>query len=299
MRIRPFEYHAANDLGEALELTGRYGPDAKVLAGGTDLVLDMKHKTKQPPHVISLCKVKELDYIRPDESTIRVGSTTRLADVAANPALRKNFPILCEAAGLIGSWQIRNVGTIGGNLCQASPSADSAAALLALNAKVVISEVGRQKELPLTSFFSGPGKTVLKPNQLLTEIILKIPKNKSAGNYLKLMRKKAVDLSLVGVAFQAEADPAGKTISSVAIGLGGVAPTPIRASEAEAELAGLSYGEVMSKIPQVTRLAVAATKPISDIRASAEYRRTIVELYVRRAADKVLGSLLNGTGEGR
>jgi len=283
----------ATNLSDALDKLDQYGPEARVVAGGTDLVLAMKHKTILPPRVISLHNVRDLDFVREEDSTVRIGALARHADLAENPTLHRAFPILCEAVGLIGSWQIRNVATIGGNLCNASPAADSAAPLLALDARLVVAEADGEKEIPIGAFFAGPGETALEPNQILKEIVVKRPKSRSAGCYLKLMRKKAVDLSLVGVAFHAETDQAGEKLARVAIGLGGVAPTPIRAPEAEASLTGLSYKEAIRGVSEAARAAVAATQPISDVRASADYRRAIVEAYTRRAAEKVLNMLFN------
>jgi CO/xanthine dehydrogenase FAD-binding subunit len=299
MRIRPFEYYAAKDLKDALEKIEENGSQAKLVAGGTDLVLAMKKKKILPEKIVSLHKLKELEYVRKSDSQIRIGALTKHTDLAVNPILKQYFPILCDAVSLIGSWQIRNVATIGGNLCTASPAADSAGPLLTLDARVVIAETGGEKELALASFFKGPAETGLEPHQLLKEIILDIPAVRSAGCYLKLMRKKAVDLSLASVAFQAEMDDEGKRLSKVAIGLGGVAPTPIRAAEAESVLIGLSRKEAIETIPEVAKRAVAATRPISDVRASASYRRIIVEVYVRQAGEKILRKLFDEEGRQR
>jgi len=296
MRIRPFEYHAPADLEEALNLLAEFGPDVKVLAGGTDLVLAMKHKTILPPRVISLSKIEGLGVVREETSTVKIGALATHSNLSRNVLLNKSMSMLCKAVSLIGSWQIRNVATIGGNLCNASPAADSAAPLLALDARVVIADSKGEEEIPLSSFFAGPGTTALGPGQLLKEIVVDRPRPRSAGCYLKLMRKKAVDLSLVGVAFQAEVDDSGKKLSQVAIGLGGVAPTVIRAPEAEAMLAGLTYDKVIKALPGAARAAVAATRPISDVRASADYRRSMVDVYVRRAGEEVIHSLFNREG---
>lgn len=296
MRIRPFEYYAAVNLEEALAQLGEYGAEAKVLAGGTDLILAMKHKTILPPRVISLHKVEELDFVREEKSTVRIGALATHSQLFKNVLLNENAPMICEAVSLIGSWQIRNIATIGGNLCNASPAADSAAPLLALDARVVIADSKGEREIPLSSFFTGPGTTALAPNQLLKEIVLERPKSPSAGCYLKLMRKKAVDLSVVGVAFHAEVDRSGNKLSRVAIGLGGVAPTPIRAPEAEAMLTGLDYKEVLKALPDAAQAAVGVTRPINDIRASADYRRAMVDVYVRRAGERVAKALLKTGG---
>ena len=291
MRIRPFEYHTADTLKGALEMIGDYSPEVSVLAGGTDLVLAMKHKERHPAHIVNLNKIKELAFTETKNGSIRIGALTRLADLGADAGLKENLPVLCEAVNLIGSWQIRNVATIGGNICTASPAADSASPLLALDARLVVADAGNETEIPLSSFFSGPGETRLKPDQIVKEIIIDRPKARSNGCYLKFMRKRAVDLSLAGVAFQAEVDEAGNKLVRLGVGLGGVAPTPIRAPEAEAMLIGLSCREALDKIPEAARAAVAATSPIDDIRASADYRRAIVEVFFQQAAEKVLKAL--------
>jgi carbon-monoxide dehydrogenase medium subunit len=293
MRIRSFDYFAASSLKGAFDKLAQYGSDAKVLAGGTDLVLAMKHKTILPRVVISLHRLKELNFIRDEGPRIRFGAMSTHTDLMSNRIIQDRFPILREAIALIGSWQIRNIATIGGNVCSASPAADSAAPLLALDARLVVADSDGERELPINAFFSGPGQTVLKPNQILKEIIVDSPAGPSSGCYLKLMRKKAVDLSLVGVAFLAEREAGSENLKRVAIGLGGVAPTPIRVLEAEAILTGLSLGEALRKLPQAMKAAVSATRPITDVRASAEYRKAVVEAYVCRAGEKVINSLYN------
>jgi carbon-monoxide dehydrogenase medium subunit len=296
MRIRPFEYYAAVNLEDALSRLDEYGTDAKVLAGGTDLILAMKHKTILPPRVISLDRVGELDFVREENSRVRIGALATHFQLSMNPVLHKDLSMISEAVSLIGSWQIRNIATIGGNLCNASPAADSAPPLLALDARVVIADTGRETEMPLSSFLTGPGTTALAPNQLLKEIVIQRPNLPSAGCYLKLMRKKAVDLSVIGVAFHGEVDESGNKLSRVAIGLGGVAPTPIRAPEAETMLTGLAHGEALQALPVAALAAVSATRPITDIRATADYRRAMVEVFVRRAGEKVIHSLFKGEG---
>ena len=297
MRIRPFEYHFAATLEDALTQLSRYGPEGKVLAGGTDLVLAMKHKKVLPRHVISLRKVGDLAYILEDAERLRIGALATHSQICGNDTLRRRTPALWQAVSLIGSWQIRNIATIGGNLCNASPAADSAPPLLALDARVVIADIKGEKEVPVSSFFTGPGATVLSPDQLLKEIIIEPPDPQSAGCYLKLMRKKAVDLALVGVAFQGQIDDSGKRLSGVEIGLGGVAPTPIRARGAEAILNGLEYRDALKALPDAARAAVKETSPITDIRATAEYRKAIVEVFVRRAGEKALKALFEQGGE--
>ena len=296
MRIRSFDYWEAPSLDQALTELEVSGADAQVIAGGTDLVLNMKKKKILPRRIISLHNLKELDFVRKQDSEVRIGALTRHADIAADPMLKIHLPILCEAVGLIGSWQIRNVGTIGGNICNASPAADSAPPLLVLNAQLIVASKTAEKKIPLDSFFTGPGKTVLQTGQILKEIVIEIPKQRSAGCYLKLRRRKAVDVSLAGVAFQAETESDGRTLARVGIALGGVASTPIRVAEAEAVLTGLSVDEALTKISDCARIAVQAASPIDDVRATASYRRTIVDVFLNQCAQKALMTLKNGGG---
>ncbi len=297
MRIRSFDYWEAPSLDEALTELTHSGTDVKVIAGGTDLVLNMKKKIILPPRIISLHNLKELDFIKIQDSKIRIGALSRHADLAANPLLRSHFPILCEAVGLIGSWQIRNVGTIGGNICNASPAADSVPALLVLDAQVILASKLAEKKIPLDAFFTGPGESVLEPDQILKEIVIKVPEHPSAGCYLKLRRRKAVDVSLAGVAFQAQTGTDGKTLTKVGIALGGVAPTSIRVAEAEAILVGLSLGEARAKISDCAKMTVQAASPIDDVRATASYRRTIIDAFFRQSARNVLNTLSERGGK--
>ena len=296
MRIRPFDYWAAPGLDEALNELDLHGADAKVIAGGTDLVLNMKKKNILPRRVISLHNLDELDFVQPDDSRVRIGALTKHADLAADPFLKQHFPILCQAVGLIGSWQIRNVGTIGGNICNASPAADSAPALLVLNAQLIVASKTGENKIPLASFFTGPGETALETGQILKEIVIELPKQRSAGCYLKLRRRKAVDVSLAGVAFQAETGSDGNTLAKVGIALGGVAPTPVRVPEAEAILVGLTLDKAITKVSDCAKIAVKAASPIDDVRATASYRRTIVDVFLHQCAQKVLSTLKNGGG---
>jgi carbon-monoxide dehydrogenase medium subunit len=296
MRIRSFDYWEAPSLDDALTELEISGADAKVIAGGTDLVLNMKKKKILPRRVISLHNLKELDFVRVQNSEIHIGALSRHADIADHPLLKTHLPILCEAVGLIGSWQIRNVGTIGGNICNASPAADSIPPLMALNAQLIVASKTADKKIPLESFFTGPGETVLETGQILKEIVIELPKQRSAGCYLKLRRRKAVDVSLAGVAFQAETESDGKTLAKVAIALGSVAPTPIRIPDAEAVLTGLPVTEAKTKISDCAEIAVQAASPIDDVRASAAYRRTIVAVFLQQCAQKVLGTLKKDGG---
>lgn len=268
MPIQPFEYHAPQSLAEALETLARLGADAKVLAGGTDLVPALKARAIRPRAVVSLHAVKGLDFIERQNGCLRVGALALHADLAESPLIKDTVPVLAQACNLIGSWQIRNTATIGGNLCNASPVADTAGPLYALDASVVLQGQGGEREVAVSDFFTGPGTTALQSGELLKEVRVPLPGPGSAGCYLKLMRRKALDLAL-----------------------GGVAPTPIRVPGAEALLTGRSHAAARKAVPEAARLAVSASSPISDVRASARYRRMITETYVAKGLTAVLETL--------
>ncbi|MCP4690501.1 MAG: xanthine dehydrogenase family protein subunit M [Desulfobacterales bacterium] len=291
MPIQPFEYHAPESLSEAVEMLTRCGSEAKVLAGGTDLTPALKARTIRPRTVISLHAVKELNYIEREDGFLRVGALATHADLAESPLVKETAPVLARACGLIGSWQIRNIGTIGGNLCNASPVADTAGPLYSLDASVALRGAGGDREMAIENFFIAPGAAALESGELLREIRLPVPGPGSAGCYLKLMRRKALDLALAAVTIQVEPNPGAGAIAKAAITLGGVAPTPIRARAAEALLNGLSYADAMKAAPEAASVAAAATSPISDVRASAEYRRAITETYVAKGLAAVLETL--------
>ena len=297
MRIRTFEYHSAATLSDALEFLNAYGSDTKVLAGGTDLVLALKAKKMRPSHILNINDISELAYIRHENSTIRLGPLVNHARVASDQVILERLPALACATGLVGSWQLRNIGTLGGNLCNASPSADSAPPLLAMDATAIVADSSGEMEIPLRDFFVGPRSTILKPNWLLKEVVIPVSEKVSSGVYLKLMRKRAVDVALVGVCFHAELDDTGGKVARVGIGLGGVAPTPIRAPQAEALLRNMTVSEAVRALPDAAEAAVAATRAISDIRASADYRRDIVRVYVKRAGTQVLRTLMSGVAK--
>lgn len=291
MRIRPFDLKVPDSLDDAIRQLDTAGPDTQILAGGTDLILNMKKKRALPSLVISFQAIKGLEYIEEKNGMIHIGAMAKHADLAVHPILKTSASILCQAVGLIGSWQVRNAGTIGGNLCNASPAADSAPPLLALDAQIVVTGQKGERTIPMTSFFSGPGQTTMTSNEILKEIYFNAPVNPASGCYLKLRRRKAVDISLAGVAFQAETDTTGQILEKVAIALGGVAPTPIRVPEAEDCLRGMRIDDAHEKIALCADAAVSAAKPISDIRATADYKRTIVNIFVQQCAQHVLTRL--------
>lgn len=277
--MRRFEYVAPETLEAAIEaLRSREG--ATLLAGGTDLLVQMKEGGRRAPVVVSLRRVPGLQGIAGDPASgLRIGARTLLADVAGHPAIRERYQALSEGAGIVGSVQTRNLGTIGGNVCNAAPSADTAPPLLVFDATAVVAGAGGARRLPLAEFFLGPGATALQPGEILTALELPPAFERTGSVYQRHTPRRAMDIAVVGVACKVELDASG-AIAGAAIALGAVAPTPIRCPEAEALLRGERPSEAL--FARAAELARDASRPISDVRGSAEFRRELVRVMTRR-----------------
>ncbi len=281
-RLPEFNYYKASTLREALELVDRL-EDFKVIAGGTDLVMDLRIGRYKPRNIIDISEIKELDYIVDEGDYIRIGALTKLQNIMESPIVKTKAPVLAEAIYQMASWQIRNVATIGGNLCNASPAADTAPPLMVLEAKLKLVSKDSERIVPVTEFFLGPRKTVLKKNELLAEII--VPYEKDAGSsMIKLGRRSAFTLSIVAVATLVKVE--NGRFKDVRVALNSVAPKPVRARSVEEALKGREVS--LEAIEEASKLVVNDISPISDVRASAEYRR---EMSIILTRDSLLKSL--------
>ncbi len=294
MRLKPFEFLNPSSLEDVFELLVRYGNEAKCLAGGTDLLVQMKQRRILPKRLINLLPLSELKGIHKAEDSLRIGALTRHVDLERSAFLEKGWNLLALAATKIGSPQIRHLGTIGGNLCNASPSADTAPPLLVLHATVCLSSLKGNRQIPLEAFLTGPGQTGLREDEILKEVILPKPPEGSLFTYLKLGRRKSMDLALVSVAVLVTINPERKTFEQVRLALGSVAPTPIRARAAEKQLGGNLIGE--EAIREAAETAAQECQPMTDLRATAEYRREMVKVLVERAVKQSLGFPIPPTG---
>lgn len=284
--MKAFEYFSPRTLEEAFELLTKYGEEGKLMAGGTDLLVGMKNMEVNPKYVIDLKRVPGLNRIDYDVSHLRIGALTTIHEIEVSPLIKKDFGILTEAASVLGSFQIRNKGTIGGNLCHGSPSADLAPPLIVLDGEGrIIGKSGERIE-KLENFFVGPGMTVLNSGEILTEIQIPIPPPNTSGLYLKFSPRKAMDLAVVGVAIMITLNPSNSVCTEVKIALGAVAPTPIRAKEAEKILRGRKIEKDL--VREVSNLAAEESKPISDIRGSGWYRKEIIKVLVERGITQAL-----------
>jgi carbon-monoxide dehydrogenase medium subunit len=293
--MKRFNYLAPESLEEALEMLALH-TDATPLAGGTDLLVQIKEHNRTLQTILSLKRVKETARCVYDNGLLSLGATTTVGAVAANRSLREDFTALASAAGMIGSVQIRNMATIGGNLCNASPSADTAPPLLALNAQAVIASSQGERRVPLEAFFLGPGHSSLQPGELLKALIVPRLPQRSGSYYLRHTPRAWMDIAVVGVAAVITLDDAG-AITGAGLGLGAVAPVPMRAKAAEALLIGKKPDDALFRAAGKT--AADESSPIDDVRSSAEYRRHLVEILTRRALQGALAQAQLGKGAAR
>jgi carbon-monoxide dehydrogenase medium subunit len=273
------EYFEPKTVGEALSVLAKHGAEAKLIAGGTDVMVDIKFK-EEPGGLVNIKKIPGLSGISENGSGLRIGALTTIREIEDSVLVREKLPVLWEAAHQFASLQVRNTATIGGNIGRASPSGETLAPLLVLDAKAKVAYADGEKSEPFTAFFQGPGKTSMGAKGLLTEIEIPYPAAGSQGVYLKHAVRGAMDIAMVGVAVMLTANAGKDTIQDVRIGLGAVAPTPVRAAKTEALLRGKPLGPVLLK--EAAILAASEASPITDQRSSAENRRWIVEALTRR-----------------
>ena len=283
-----FEYFAPKDVSEACRLLQEHDGRAKVMAGGTDLLVHMKHRTVIPRYVIGLKHLPDLGYVQYSEDRgLRIGSLATHQSVAESPLIKERFGALGAACSKVGTPQIRSMGTVGGNLCNGSPSSDSAPPLIALNAAVKLQGLEGERVIPLEAFFVGPGETALRAGEILTEIQVPSPPLRTKLAYVKLPARTAVDMAAVSAAVFVTLDSKNEICHDIRIVLGAVAPTPLRARRAEKVLKGKKIEDPL--IQETARLASEEAQPISDIRSSADYRKEMVKVLTKQAIRQALG----------
>lgn len=273
------EYLRPRTLNEVLSMLSKYGEEAKIIAGGTDLMVRLKQETASPDYLIAIESLQELNYIRYDEDGLRIGALTKFHDIANSSIVRDKFPILHQAVSVLGTPLIRRQATIGGNLCNASPCADTGPPLLVLGARVKICAAGEEKSIPVEDLFIGPGQTCLDQNEMLTEIHIPPQNEGSKGIYLKMTRSHGADLAIVSVAASVLMD--GDIAEEAKIALGSVALTPIRARNAEKLLSGNRLDTQL--LDKSAQSAAMEAKPIDDVRSSSDHRKKIIKALVGRA----------------
>jgi len=277
-----FEYHRPGSLEEALQLLAEHGDEAKVLAGGQSLIPVMKLRLAAPTHLIDIGRLG-MDSIAEADGHLAIGALARHRDLERSDLLKARYPVMAAAAPQISDPIVRNLGTIGGSLCHADPAGDWGSVMLALQASVVLRSGRGERELPIAEFLEDTFTTALEPDEILTEVRVPQPAGSSGGTYLK-MERKVGDFATVAAALHISLSDG--TIERAGIGLTAVASKNLQATDAEASLAGAEPTE--AAFAEAGRLAAEASSPVTDVRGSAEYKRHIVDVYVRRGLARAL-----------
>jgi carbon-monoxide dehydrogenase medium subunit len=281
-RTEPLEMYQPTTVQEASRLSRENGPGGRFLAGGTDLIIAMKEKGLVPKYVIDLKRIPGLAGIRENgDGTISIGALTTMRSIETSPLIKRKYPFLAQSAAEVGSIQIRNRATVGGNMANATPSADVAPTLIALNATAKIAGESDERSVPLEEFFRGPGQTIMRGDEILTQVVIPKTSARLVGEYIKFSPREMMDLAYVGVAVAYNLGEQDKKCTEVRIVLGAVAPTPIRARKAEAILEGQALGEAVAE--KAGAMAAEEARPISDVRSTADYRRAMVGTMTKRA----------------
>lgn len=281
--MKRFEVVQADSVEDCLQALAAHGREAKLLAGGTDLLPQLKNGMLAPRYVVDLSRVTRLRTLDVHDG-LRVGAAVTARELELNQAVQTRYPALAESGALVGSVQVRNLATVGGNLCNAAPSADMAPPLLALEAEAVIAGPRGERRVPLSAFFADVRRTVLAPDELLLELVIPAPAPRSGGRYLRHTPRRELDIAVVGVASQLSLSDG--ICARARIALAAVAPIPLRATAAEQALEGRPLTAEL--IEEAAGLAAEAARPISDQRGSAEFRRHLVRVLTRRTLTSAL-----------
>ena len=273
------QYRAPTSIGEAVALLRADG-DARVLAGGTDLLVQVRGGRPEPTTWVDVKRIPDLRSIEVSDAGLRLGAAVPAAEICENEEIAWRWPGVAEATDLIGSTQIQGRATLGGNLCNGSPAADSVPALIAAGAECAIVGPEGERVVPVESFVTGPGETLLRPGELLVEIRIANPPARSADAYLRLIPRSEMDIAVAGAAVALTLDSEGRC-SRARVAIGAVAPTALLLPDAAAALTGSTLDE--ASLQRAGEVASEAASPIDDMRGSADYRRRVVAVLVRRA----------------
>jgi CO/xanthine dehydrogenase FAD-binding subunit len=285
--MQSFDYLAAHSTGEVVELLATRNGHAKILCGGTDLLVQLREGRCKASLVIDIKNISELARISFDfQNGLRIGAAASCYDICSDPIVSKHYPGLVDAIRLIGGVQIQNRASLGGNLCNSSPAADSIPALIVHEANCNIVGPNGSRLLPVEEFCLAPGQNALKAGELLAFIIVPAPKGKFGAHYLRFIPRNEMDIAVVGAGASVLLDEKGKQFVSVRIALGAVAPTPLLASDAGAFLSGKDV--TRANIDTAARIAQAIARPITDLRGTAEHRRHLCAVLVERALVKAV-----------
>ena len=291
MPLPIFHYHEPSDLNDACQIMERLGADARPLAGGTDLIVNMRKGVISPDHLVSLGKIEDLNGIEHSSGLIRIGACVKVSDLVRSVQLCSLFSALGLGAKSLGSPLIRNLATIGGNLVSGRPAADLPPPLMAYDANLLLKSSSGEREIPIDQFFNGPGLTAIGNDEILTEIQLREPPPHSGSGYIKLGLRGALEISIVNVASFISLDRRNGNIRSARVVLGAVAPTPMRAFSAEEMLLGEKPDEKL--FVRAGEAASEESRPIDDFRGSAGYRRDMVKVLTQRSLNMAFNEIIS------
>jgi carbon-monoxide dehydrogenase medium subunit len=277
-----FEYYAPETVREAAKLLKEHGSDAVALAGGTDVIVKMKEGTRRPKYIVNLKKIPGLSGIKETSKGIEIGALTKIREVEKSTLIRDKYPVLHQAARVLGSVQIRNLATIGGNICNASPCADSAVGLLSLDAVAHIEGLDGERDVPLVDFFLGPGRTVLAPGEILTSV--KVPKT-APGSKSAFNRVARVSMDLATISLAAVVTMKQGVVENSRLAWGTVAPTPMRTKDVEDFLKGKKLTDEV--IEKAAELASKSIKPREKGRSTGPYKRRVAKGFIIETLSKL------------
>ena len=285
-----FGFLSPKTIEESIALLSRYGPKAKVIAGGTDLIPQMRWGELRPEYIMGLSQIQGLDGIQFDSTIgLKMGASCKIAEIEKSDIIRGHYPILAQAASVLGSPEIRNRATVGGNLCTAAPSADMVPSLLVLGAKAVIASEKGERVVSLEDFFTGPKKTVLDSHEMLLRLEMPPMRPRSAGEYIKFGRRNAMEIAMIGVAALIALEQEDNTCEDARLALATAAPTPMRCKRAEEVLRGKRLD--IRVIGLAGETASSEASPRTSWRTTEEYRRDLIRVLTRRAIQNSLDKI--------
>ena len=277
--MHAINYDAPTTLDQAVSILKAHGENARPFCGGTDIIIQLRAGVRRTEHLVDVKKIKELQTLSFDaKKGLRLGAAVPCIEISESDVMRRHYPGLTEAAHLIGSLQIQNRASVGGNLCNGSPAADTTPALMALGARARIVGPNGEREVPVEAFVVSPGRTVLKPGELLVELLVPAPAPHSSDAYLRFIPRNEMDIAVVGVGAAVTLD--GDKVKAARIALAAVGPTPILASKAADAIIGMKLDD--AALEAAGRAASAACSPIDDMRGTAEFRLHIAAVLTRR-----------------
>jgi CO/xanthine dehydrogenase FAD-binding subunit len=284
--MQSFDYIAPTNVDEVISLLASHNSNAKVLCGGTDLLVQLREGRRQTGLVVDLKKIPDITQVTNDENELHIGAAASCHDICSNPIVQQKYPGLIDGIHLIGGVQIQNRASVGGNLCNASPAADAIPALIVHKAICNITGPNGSRVLPVEEFCIAPGKNALQAGELLISITVPSPKENFGAHYLRFIPRNEMDIAVVGAGASVILDEDGKYFVSARIALGAVAPTPLLATDAGAFLSGKDITH--ENIKEAARMAQDIAKPITDLRGTAEHRKHLVAVLVERTLEKAI-----------